>query len=63
MVDVFLEEDGHAQERSLLSEVLQRVQAQEVWIADRNFCTNDFLTGLYRKQAFFVIREHQSNLE
>ena len=59
VVDVFPEEDGHAQERLLLSEVLQRVQAQEVWIADRNFCTNDFLTGLYRKQAFFVIREHQ----
>lgn len=59
VVDVFLEEDGHAQERSILPQVLQRVQAKQVWIADRNFCTSDFLTEIHGKQAFFVIREHQ----
>jgi IS4 transposase len=59
VVDVFLEEDGHAQERSILPQMLQRVQAKQVWIADRNFCTSDFLTEIHGKQAFFVIREHQ----
>ena len=59
VVDVFLEEDGHAQERSILPRVLKQVQAKQVWIADRNFCTSDFLTELHGKQAFFVIREHQ----
>jgi IS4 transposase len=59
VVDVFLEEDGHAQERSILPRVLDQVQAKQVWIADRNFCTSDFLTEIHGKQAFFVIREHQ----
>jgi hypothetical protein len=38
-VDVFPCEDGHAQERSLLASVLPSVEAGDVWIADRNFCT------------------------
>lgn len=57
--DVFPCEDGHAQERSLLNDVLARVSAREVWVADRNFGTADFLTGLAQRDAFFVIREHQ----
>lgn len=59
VTDVFPCEDGHAQERSLLQDVLAHVSAQEVWVADRNFCTADFLTGLEQRDAFFVIREHQ----
>jgi hypothetical protein len=31
-VDVFPCEDGHAQERSLLDQVLQTVQAQDAWV-------------------------------
>jgi IS4 transposase len=58
-VDVFPCEDGHAQERSLLPEVLQTVQAGELWIEDRNFCTLGWLFGLERKQAFFLVREHK----
>ena len=37
--DVFLTEDGHAQERSLISEVLAVVRPKDLWSADRNFCT------------------------
>jgi DDE family transposase len=59
IVDVFPCEDGHAQERSLLPAVLSTVQAGELWIEDRNFCTRDFLSGVARRQAFFLIREHQ----
>ena len=33
--DVFPCEDGHAQERSLLSSVLTSVQPHDLWIADR----------------------------
>lgn len=47
------------QERRLLGDVLERVTAHEVWVADRNFCTAAFLTGLAQREAFFVIREHQ----
>jgi IS4 transposase len=60
VLDVFPCEDGHAQERSLFPEVLHTVKAQDVWIADRNFCTRSFLFGIEQRQAFFVIREHQN---
>src|SRR5215831_11955769 len=37
--EVILCEDGHAQERSLLGQVLPYVEPNDLWIADRNFCT------------------------
>jgi hypothetical protein len=58
-IDVFPCEDGHAQERSLLSDVLPTVEASDVWTGDRNFCTQDFLLGIKQRGAFFVIREHK----
>lgn len=56
--NVFLTPDGHAQERSLLDEVLQTVRERDVWIADRNFCTLKFLFEIAKKLAFFLIRQH-----
>jgi IS4 transposase len=58
--DVFLTPDGHAQERSLLDDVLQIVQERDVWMADRNFCTLKFLFEIARKCGFFIIRQHGS---
>jgi len=55
---VFLTPDGHAQERSLLDDVLPCVQARDLWIADRNFCTLAFLFGIAAAGAAFVIRQH-----
>src|SRR3990172_7700844 len=46
LTDVFPCEDGHAQERTLLPQVLETVEADDVWIDDRNFCTADFLFGI-----------------
>ena len=60
--DVVLCEDGHAQERSLLDRILPLVAVQDLWIADRNFCTTDFLFGIARRGGFFVIRQHASTL-
>ena len=60
VTDVVPCEDGHAQERSLFQEVLSTVERDDLWIADRNFCTRDFLGDLARQGAYFVIREHQS---
>jgi hypothetical protein len=56
--DVFPCEDAHAQERSLMGPVLETVQAQDLWIADRNFCTVGFLNGIAERQAAFVFRQH-----
>lgn len=55
---VFLTPDGHAQERSLLADVLPAVRGGDLWIADRNFCTLDFLHGIAAARAAFVIRQH-----
>lgn len=51
-------EDAYTQERALLGAVLEGVPAGELWIADRNFCTAGFLTGLAERGAYALIREH-----
>ncbi len=56
--DVFLTPDGHAQERSLLDEVLACVEKRDLWIADRNFCTLKFLFEIAKKLGFFLLRQH-----
>lgn len=57
-IDVFLTPDGHAQEASLLGDVLATVEADDVWIGDRNFCTLSLLCGIEARGAGFVIRQH-----
>lgn len=51
-------EDGHAQERSLLPALLTTVSRRDVWIADRNFCTAAFLSGIAGRGGYFLIRQH-----
>jgi IS4 transposase len=58
MTDVFPCEDGHAQERSLLPNVLRTVEAGDLWIEDRNFCTVAFVCGIDEKNAAFLVRLH-----
>jgi IS4 transposase len=62
VTDVVLCEDGHAQERSLLGQVLELVRARDLWIDDRNFCTTNFLFGIAGREAFFVVRQHAATL-
>ena len=62
VVDVVACEDGHAQERRLLPQLVERIAPRDVVVADRNFCTTGFLFGLRAQQAFFVIRQHRSTL-
>lgn len=50
--------DAHTQERALLDQVLPLVDANDVWVEDRNFCTVDFLCGVALRDAFFVVRRH-----
>jgi len=58
ITDVLLSEDGHAQERSLLAQVLHHVKADQLWIEDRNFCTRGRMCGMARRGAAFVVRQH-----
>jgi hypothetical protein len=60
VTDVFLTPDGHASERSLIEEVIGAVGARDLWVADRNFCTQKFLFAIHDAKARFVIRQHGS---
>jgi hypothetical protein len=61
-IDVFPCADGHAQERALLDDVLPTVQAGDLWIEDRNFCTCKWLFGVAARGAHFLVREHRTNV-
>jgi len=56
--DVILCEDGHAQERSLLDQVLPIIEPGDLIIDDRNFCTISFLFGIAERKARFITRQH-----
>jgi hypothetical protein len=58
VTDVLLEEDGHAQERTLLNDVIGRLNARDLVVADRNLCVRRFLLGIIGCGGFFAIREH-----
>jgi hypothetical protein len=60
-IDVFPEEDGHAQERSLTDAILGTVEPRDIWIDDRNFCTIPLLLGIAQREAYFVTRQHRIN--
>lgn len=62
VLDVLPCEDAYAQERSLLPDVLKTVEASDLWIADRNFCTTGFVFGIADRRAAFLIRQHGSTL-
>ena len=42
----------------------QRVDsyANDLWVADRNFCTTKFVFGIQRQQGCFVVRQHKVNV-
>jgi hypothetical protein len=56
--DVFPCEDGHAQERSLLQQVLPNLRPRDLVIDDRNFCTLAFLLGMALRKVRFITRQH-----
>jgi IS4 transposase len=58
--DVVLEENAHAQERSLLDQI--EIEPGQLWIMDRNFCVRTFLFRIRRSEAFFLVRRHAMNL-
>ena len=62
VTDLVLEEDAYTQERALLTQVLPRLQADDLVVADRNFCTTRFVFGVHARKAFTIVRQHRSNL-
>lgn len=62
-VDAFPCPDGHASERTLLPDVLGCLNVNDLLIADRNFCTTQFLLDVDQRGSRFVIRQHGSSLK
>lgn len=62
VTDLVLGEDAYTQERALLRDILPRVQSDDLWVADRNFCTARFAFGVAWRKAFFIVRQHGRSL-
>jgi hypothetical protein len=62
VTDLVLEEDAYTQERALLTQILPRVQADDLMLVDRNFCTTRFVFGVQAQKAFTIVRQHRRNL-
>lgn len=56
--DLIACEDGHANQKPLYVQLLDRVQPGQCWIADRDYCTQPFLFGIKRRKGYFVVRQH-----
>lgn len=61
MRKIYLCEDGHAQERLILLDLIGDLQPGELWIGDRNFCTAVFMVEIANRKSCFLIREHAAN--
>ena len=62
VTDLVLEEDAYTQERALLPQILPRLQADDLVLADRNFCTTRYVFGVHGRKAFTIVRQHRVNL-
>jgi len=58
LTDVVPCEDAYTSERTLHTDVLPLVEPDDLWLADRNFCTLDYMGGIEERKAFFLIRHH-----
>lgn len=59
LVRLACREDAYTNERALVDELSDWVQADDLIVADRNFCWFDFMNRLAQKQAFLVLRHHE----
>jgi hypothetical protein len=56
--DLIVCTDGHANQKPLYIRLLDQVRRGQCWVADRDYSTLDFLTGIAQRKAYFVIRQH-----
>jgi hypothetical protein len=54
-----LQEDAYTNERSLYEPLLSWLSADDLLLADRNYCTTDLIGPLESKKAFYLIRHHK----
>jgi len=61
VTDLVLEEDAYTQERALLTQIVPRLRAKDLVVADRNFCTTRLVFGVDGQKAFTIVRQHKIN--
>lgn len=55
--DVVLDKNGHAQDKSQIDSLLERVNPGDCIIADAGFCTQKMMLGISQRQAYFILRK------
>lgn len=58
--DIFLINDGHAQERTVFDDILETIEPQDLMTGDSHYATIKLMTGIDDRQACFVFRQHGS---
>ena len=58
LTDIVPCEDAYTNERPLDTAVLPLIKALDLLLADRNFCTDDYMSGIQARAAYFLIRHH-----
>ena len=59
LTDLIACEDAYTGERLRCSRPCSTwCRADDLWLADRNFCTDDYLSGIQERRAYFLIRHH-----
>jgi hypothetical protein len=59
LTHALLRADAYTNERSLAEPLLAWLLADDLLLADRNYCTLDLIVPLVGKKAFFLIRHHK----
>jgi hypothetical protein len=60
VIDAAASEDAYTSERELVRAILAVAVLNNLFVADRHFCTTEILFSIIDRQAFFVIRQHES---
>lgn len=59
VIDATASEDAYTSERELVRAILAVAVLNNLFVADRHFCTTEILFSIIDQQAFFVIRQHE----
>jgi hypothetical protein len=57
-VDAVCDPDAYASERKVVLPLLEHLDKQALYLADRNFCDGPLIDRFLRAEAFFLVRHH-----
>jgi len=60
VVDAVAGEDAYTSERELVRAILAAAVLDQLFVADRHFCTTEILFSIMDRRATFVIRQHEN---